>query len=278
MEMSIILGLMVAASMVVGAFLLIRDRKPASDYPQIEGFAGQRRGLIQLLHFKPDAASLILALCAWIVLIGVLSILVTGALLVGRDAFATDWESTLTHPSSILVGENAPYIYLIPDEEACTLTVLSTGNEQLLCNVQFEGAWLELDVMLEDGMSWYCSALYAGDSIPCRASFSMKDNRTFIVIQSNLNLTVERYQELAEAPVETGWGEKEWLGLARVFVAGLSLTTLLLLWWHSGRRLDGQPAPSLLLRALYAFGISLLTFGAANYISILILLTFKLID
>jgi hypothetical protein len=277
-EIGIILILMVAASTVVGAFFLIRDRKPASDYPQIQDSAKRRKGIIQLLRFKPDAVSIVVALCAWAVLIGMLSILATGALFLGRDALTEDWEPALTYPSAVLVGSNSPHIRLIPDEEACTLTTRSDESEQLLCDMQFEGALLETDVTLEDGMSWYCSAFYAGDSVPCSASFDMKDNQTYVVIHSNLNLSAARYQQLAEDTVDTGWGEQEWLGLARAVVAGFSLAMLLLLWRHSGKRLDDQPSPRVLFRAIYAFCISLITFGAANYISILILLTLKLVD
>jgi hypothetical protein len=277
MEMGIVLSLMVAASTVVGAFLLIRDRKPASDYPQIQDSDKRRRGVIELLRFKPDAVSVIVALCAWTVLIGILCIVVTGALFLGRDALAEEWEPALTHPSSILIGENAPHIRLIPNEEECTLTVLSAGSEQLLCETQFEGALLELDVTLEHP-AWYCSAFYAGESVPCRASFDMTDYQTFIVIQSNLGLGAARYQQLAEETVDTGWGEKEWIGLARAIVAGFSLAMLLLLWRHSGKRLDDQPSPRILFRAIYAFGIGLITFWATSYVSILLLLALKLVD
>jgi hypothetical protein len=277
MEMGIVLSLMVAASTVVGAFLLIRDRKPASDYPQIQDSAKRRKGVVQLLRFKPDAISVILAICAWTVLIGILSILATGALFLGRDVLAEEWEPALTHPSSVLIGENAPHIRLIPDEEDCTPTALAAGSEQLLCEAQFEGALLELDITLEHP-AWYCSAFYAGESVPCRAGFGMKDYQTFVVIQSNLGLSAARYQQLAEETVDTSWGENEWLGLARVFVVGFSLATLLLLWRHSGRRLDDQPSPRVLFRAIYAFGIGLIAFWATSYVSILLLLAFKLVD
>lgn len=232
----------------------------------------------RLLQFHPDVGSLILALCAWAILLGIVAVLVTSPLILGQRAFREEWEPALTYPSVILIGAESSYIRLAPGARDCMRSAPSSEIDQVLCKTLFEGATLELDVTLENDMTWRCSASYAGESAPCRASFDLKDNRTYVVVGSDLGLSAERFQQLAVESASSGWGEQEWLGLGRVLAAVLSLVALILLWRHSGKYPDDEPAPNTLFRLIYTLGISLLIFVTASYISLILLFAFGLVD
>jgi hypothetical protein len=278
-EVVAVLGVLVAASLVVvGAYFLIPDRRAASDYSPTPDSKKEKKSITQLLRFNPDVQSTILALIVWAGIIALTAILViTLVLFLGRDAFANEAELALTHPSSILVGPNLPHIRLIPGEEACQIRSPSDESEQLQCDVPFENALLALNVKLEDGTFWYCSAEYDGQSVPCQASFDSRDSATYIIVKSNLGLSEERFRQLAEDTANAGWSESDSIWLARGIVTVLSLGVFALLWRHSGKRTNDHSTATV-LRVVYSAGISLMFFGIANYVSFAVLLVFNLID
>lgn len=238
----------------------------------------EKKSIKRLLRFKPDGVSVILALLVWAVILGSIAILITVGLSLGRYAFADEWEPALTHPSSILIGKDDPHIRLIPEEEKCRIRSLSNGGEQLLCDVPFEGASLALNVELEDGIRWHCSAEYDGQPVPCRASFDSQDYETYIVVQSDLGLSEERSRKLLEDTMNIGWGERELIWLASGIVTISSLAAFVLLWRNSGKNANDRSTTTIVLRAAYSAVISLMIFVVANYVSFVVLLAFNLID
>ena len=181
-------------------------------------------------------------------------------------------------PFSILIGEDDPHIRLIPEEETCRIRSLSDGGEQLLCDVAFEGASLALNVELEDGIRWQCSAEYDGQPVPCQAGFDSQDYETYIVVQSDLGLSEERSRKLLEDTRNIGWDERELIWLATGIVTISSLAAFVLLWRHSGKHASDRSTTTTVLRVTYSAGISLMIFLVANYVSFVVLLAFNLID
>lgn len=238
----------------------------------------EKKSVRRLLRFRPDGVSVILALVVWAVILGLIAILITVGLSLGRDAFAGEWEPALTQPSSILIGEEDPHIRLIPEAEACRIGPLSDGDEQLSCDIIFEGASLALNVELQDGMSWLCRAEYDGQSVPCQASFDSKDYETYIVVESDLGLSEERSRKLLEDTMNIGWGERELIWLASGIITILSLAAFVSLWRHSGKQASDRSTTTTVLRVAYSAGISLMIFLVANYVSFVVLLAFNLID
>ena len=237
----------------------------------------EKKNITQLLRFKPDVVSTLLALLAWAGIIGLIAILITVGLILGQSTFADEWEPALTHPSSILIGANDPHIRLVPKQEACRIRSLSDGSEQLLCDVPFEGASLAVNVKLEDGMRWHCSAEYDGQSVPCRASFDSQRDTTYIVVQSDLGLSEERSRKLVEDTRNIGWGEDDLIWLTIGIVTVLSLGVFVLLWRHSGKNASDR-SNATVLRVAYSAGISLMILVTASYVSFAVLLAFNLID
>jgi hypothetical protein len=279
-EIMLILGVLVLASLAIGAFFIIRDRTPSSGYPPSTDAADKKKGIGQLLRFKPTIGSLILALIGWAGIFGFGAILLTIGLILPVGAFTETWTPTLTMPSSILIGANLNerQIRIIPEEEACMLRLVSDQHEQLLCEVAFEGAVLAVDVELQDGMFWSCRAEFNGGSIPCIASFDNNDFQTYILVQSNLGLSQERYQRLADETFNAGWGENDWKWLARGLVGMVSLIVLVLLWRYTGSQIENPSGLVFFLRLAYSGGIGLMIFAIGSFVSFIFLLAFNLID
>jgi hypothetical protein len=183
-------------------------------------------------------------------------------------------------PSAILIGANVNerQIRFIPGEEACTLGSISDRQEQLQCDVAFEGAPLAVDVELQEGMFWSCSAEYDSESVPCFASFDSNDYQTYIVVQSNLGLSQESYQQLVDETLNAGWGENDWIWLARGIVGAISLIVLVLLWRHTNNQIESSSGPVFIMRLVYSGGISLMVFAIGSFVSFILLLAFNLID
>ncbi len=276
----LILGVVVLASLAIGAFFIIRDRTPTPDYPPSAGVGDEKKRFGQILRFKPTIGSLILALIGWAGIFGIGAILLMIGLILPVRSTTETWRPTLTMPSAILIGENMNerHIRFIPEDEACTLRPISDRNEQLLCDVAFEGAPLAVDVELQDGMFWYCDATYDGQSVPCRASFNNTDRETFIVVESNLGLGQERFRQLVDETLNAGWTESDWLWLAGGIVFVLSLVVFVLLWRHAGNQIEGHLGTVFILRLVYSGGISLMVFAIGSFVSFILLLALNLID
>jgi len=253
-------------------------KKQSFNSPTIDS-EKEKKTIPQLLRFNPDVVSTILALSVWAGIIGLTASLIIVGLFLGQAAFADEWEPALTHPSSILIGEKSSYIRLIPEKEACQISSFSDGNERLLCDFPFEGSSIALNVELEDGTSWRatCSAGYDSKAFPCDASFAIPDNKTYIIVQTKLGLSEERFQQLVTDTANIGWSEKDSIWLARGLVTFMSLCVLGLLWRHSGRYTN-EHSSAAILRVVYAAGISLMIFASANFVSFAALLAFNLID
>lgn len=279
-EIVLILGVLVLASLAVGAFFIIRDRTPKSEYPPSADVEGEKKSVGRLLRFRPSAGALILALIGWAGIFGLLTILLLIGFLVPVSSTTEVWTPTLTLPSAILIGENINerQIRLIPEDEACELRPNSVQNQQLDCDVAFEGASLAVDVELREGMFWNCDATYDGQPVPCRASFNNTDKDTYVVVQSNLGLSQARFQQLVNETLNAGWTETDWIWLGRGIVGVLSLIVFVLLWRHTGYQIEGQSGPATLLRLIYSGGISLMIFVIGSFLSFILLLALNLID
>lgn len=279
-EIILILGVLVLASLAIGAFFIIRDRTPTSDYPPSSDALDEKKGLGRLLRFRPTVVSLILALIGWAGIFGFGAILLAIGLFLPVRSTTETWTPTLTMPSGILIGENMNegHIRFIPEGEACILGSISDQHQQLLCDVAFEGAQLAVDVELKDGMFWYCDATYDGQPVPCRAGFNNTDRDTFIVVESNLGLSQGRFQQLVDETLNAGWTENDWIWLARGIVGIISLIVFVSLWRYSSNQIEGHSRPVFILRLVYSGGISLMVFATGSFVSFILLLAFNLID
>lgn len=278
LEIIIILGVLVLASLAVGAFFIIRDRTPTSDYPPSTDVGDEKKSVGRLLGFRPSVGALILALIGWAGIFGFGAILLAIGLFLPFRSYSEVWYPALTLPSSILIGANDPRIRLVPGGEDCVIRPISNRQEQLQCEVSFEGSPLAVNVSLEDGTFWSCSADYGGEAVPCLASFGSSDYQTYIVVQSNLGLSQSRYQQLVDETMNKGWGESDWLWLARGIVIVLSFMALILLWRHTGNQVEGRSGRVFILRLAYSAGISLMIFAIGSFLSFILLLAFNLID
>ena len=278
-ELLIIVGVLVTASLVIGIYLTLTDRSPINELVPAPTTDQERRTLFRLLSFRPHYGALFLTLAAWALVLGVLTIAVLSGLLLLFRALPEE-ESTivLTQPSTLLIGVEEPYLHLVPEETACTLSRPAATSEQLLCVIELAGGNLKVDVVLEDSTAWYCSAFYDGQSLPCRASFSMDDLQTFLVINSDLGLSERQRQQLADEQPNPGWQEADWINLSRATAAVLALISLILLWRHSGKALAAESNASGLSRVIYSTSISFMIFGITNLLSQFMLLLLGLID
>lgn len=279
-EIMLILGGLVLASLAVGAFFIIRDRTPKSDYPPSTDNEDNKKSVGRLLRFRPSVGAIILALVGWAGIFGFGAILLVIGLLVPVRSTTETWTPTLTMPSAILIGENMNerHIRFIPEDGACVLRPISDQSQQMGCDVRFEGAPLSVDVELQDGMFWSCSATYDDQPVPCRASFNSTDKDTYVVVESNLGLSQERFQQLVKEKLNEGWTETDWIWLGRGIVGVLSLIVFVVLWRQTGSRIDISSGPALIMRLVYSGGISLMIFGIGSFLSFILLLALNLID
>lgn len=280
-EFMVVLALLVfvslVAAVVIGIYMLVRNKSAASAYPTIGDEETGSKGVLHLLRFKPTALSTLFSLFIWAGIIGIGTIITIGFLLLGLNIFPREpWAHTLTQLSSVLISKNDQYIKLLPETSSCYFVESSDTQQELACELTVEGKPLAITVELENKAFWYCDARYENKLVPCSASFDALDYQTYVILESDLGLSPTRFQQLMEETRDISWSEQDWIWLSRVVVFLLSLMLLGLLWRASHR--EALSPGGIILRIIYSGGISVMFFGAVNYIAFGLLLVLYLID
>jgi hypothetical protein len=277
-EVLILSGASIVASLLLGALLLLTGRPTVFDSRPMQDDQPEPTTLRNIFQFRPTLRAVVLSLCAWTVTLGVLAVAFVGGLaLLARTGGGSDEDIQLTVPTSILLESGGDYVWLPVTDLTCSLGA-GTDREDMRCEMAFDGQAMTLDVVLTAGTYWECAATYDGQDVPCRASFSDEDLQTFIVLNSTLELSEARLQQLAASQPRAFIQAADWPGLVSLAAGALALAAFVVLWRRSHGRIATPSRAKTALAATYSLSVSAMLFGTAYYVAILSLLLLGVLD
>ena len=276
-EILFLTGLLLVASFILGAYLLITGRPLVLDVRPMQAEHAEPATLLSLLRFRPNVWAVLLSLCTWTFTLSIVAVfIIIGMALLARSNVNRDADITLTVPSAIMLTSSGRHVTLPLSDLECTLDK-GTDREQLLCEMMLDDQMLTLDVVLIAGTFWECTSTYEDKPVPCRASFSDEDLQTYVILESALGLSDIRIQQLISAQPTSGPSAARWLDLAWVMAGACALAACAILWRHSRARIDRPSQATSVLAATYSIGASLTLFWLVYCITVLALLLFGVV-
>ncbi len=171
------------------------------------------------------------------------------------------------------VGDDGLRHQLFGDGFACA--PIEDLPHDLLCQTTFEAQTLAVRIRYQDDSRRFlsfCAVNYGDKAVDCRPSFGYESQLPFVIVEDDLGISAERFEELqAERPL-LQWPESVWMNILTVTAVFLAL---LIAIWRWLRFRQEQPSQHAIFTILTTILIGLLTYLTLSFgVNILIGIVF----